>query len=69
LCGVAIVNLTTGEQVGLLEFTSGCQELYDVEFLPNVQRPTLLNLEKPAVRQAFVAPNLAYWLRPSSQIQ
>lgn len=68
LCGVAIVDLTTGEQVGMLEFTNGCQELYDVEFLPNIHRPTLLNLEKPAVRQAFVAPDLAYWLRPSAQI-
>jgi uncharacterized protein (TIGR03032 family) len=68
LCGVALVNLTTGALVGLLEFTNGCQELYDVEFLSNIHRPTILNVEKPAVRQAFVAPDLAYWLRPSSEI-
>ncbi len=36
LCGVAIVDLHNGQTVGMLEFTAGCQELYAVQFLPNV---------------------------------
>ncbi|MBW4637263.1 MAG: TIGR03032 family protein [Gloeocapsa sp. UFS-A4-WI-NPMV-4B04] len=68
LCGVAVVDLSSGEVVGMLEFTTGCQELYDVGFLPGVLCPTILNSQKSEIRQAFTAPEFAYWLRPSSQI-
>ncbi|WP_199349124.1 TIGR03032 family protein [Microcoleus sp. FACHB-SPT15] len=68
LCGVAVVDLRSGQLVGMLEFTAGCQELYDVEFLPSVLRPTILNNERPEMRQAFTAPEFSYWLRPSSQM-
>ncbi len=68
LCAVAVVDIRNGQQVGLFEFTAGCTELYDVQFLPGVYRPMILNLEKDAVRQAFTAPEFAYWLRPSSEI-
>lgn len=68
LCGVAIVDLGTGKQVGWLEFPQGCQELYGVQFLPQQLRPMILNSEKPEMQQAFTAPELAYWLRPSAEI-
>jgi hypothetical protein len=32
-----------------------------------VFRPTILNDAKEASRQAFTAPDVAYWLRPSSE--
>ncbi|NEQ21969.1 MAG: TIGR03032 family protein, partial [Microcoleus sp. SIO2G3] len=69
LCGVAVVDLRSGQLLGMLEFTAGCQELYDVEFLPSVLRPTILNNERPEMRQAFTAPEFSYWLRPSSQMK
>jgi uncharacterized protein (TIGR03032 family) len=65
-CGVAIVDLPTGRQVGLFEFTGGATELYDVQFLPGVLRPMILNSEKAATREAVTAPEFAYWLRPSA---
>jgi len=68
LCGVAIVDLRQGTLTGMLEFTTGCHELYDVKFLPGLQRPMLLNLDKPAVREAIATPDFAYWLRPSKQL-
>jgi hypothetical protein len=43
--------------------------LYEVQFLAGVQRPTVLNLQQPAVRDAFPAPEFSYWLRPSKMIQ
>jgi uncharacterized protein (TIGR03032 family) len=69
LCGVAVIDLASGKTAGMFEFTTGCQELYDVQFLPGVRRPTVLNLEKDAVRQAFTAPEFSYWLRPSAEIK
>jgi uncharacterized protein (TIGR03032 family) len=65
-CGVAVVDLRSGRLAGLFEFTSGCEELYDVQFLPGVGRPTVLNLQKEAVRQAMTNPDSSFWLRPSS---
>ena len=38
-CGVAVVDVRNGRQLGFFEFTGGCEELYDVEFLPGVQPP------------------------------
>jgi uncharacterized protein (TIGR03032 family) len=68
LCGVSIIDLRNGQVVGMIEFTSGCQELFEVQFLPNVRRPMILNLDKSAARDAFTAPEFSYWLRPSNEI-
>jgi uncharacterized protein (TIGR03032 family) len=67
LCGVAVVEIRSGREVGLFEFTSGCEEIYDVQFLPGAMRPMILSLEKPAARQAITNPDSCFWLRPSSE--
>jgi len=69
LCGVAVIDLRTGAWIGMFEFTEGCEELYDVRFLPGVRRPMILNLEKPAVRSAITNPDSSFWLRASSEIR
>lgn len=68
LCGIVVVDLRSGAEVGRLEFTSGVQEIYDVQFLPGVARAMILNLDREAARQAFTAPEFAYWLRPSARL-
>ena len=67
-CGIAVVDLRIGKNVGFFEFTEGCEELFEIQFLPGARRPMILNLEKPQVRQAVSNPESAYWLRPSSVI-
>jgi len=67
VCGVAVVELSTGRQAGMLEFTDGCDELYDVQFLPGLIRPSIVNLEHRASRQAVTAPEAAYWLYEEPQ--
>ncbi len=67
-CGVAVVEVRTGRQLGLFEFTEGCSELFDVRFLSDVRRPMILSAEKEATRQAVTAPEFAYWLRPSAVV-
>jgi uncharacterized protein (TIGR03032 family) len=68
-CGVAVVDIRTGQEGGFFEFTAGCEEIYDVEFLPGLTRPMILNLDKPAARQAISNPESSFWLRPSSEIR
>jgi len=69
LCGVAVVDLRSGTTIGMFEFTAGCEELYDIAFLPGARRPMILNLQKPAAYQAMTSPDSSYWLRPSAEIQ
>jgi len=38
-CGLAIVDLQAGKQVGLLEFQSGVDEIFDVQMLPGIRNP------------------------------
>jgi len=67
-CGVAVVDVRTGTLSGMFEFSAGCDEIYDVQFLPGVRRPMILNLGNPAVRQAVTHPESSWWLRPSAEI-
>jgi uncharacterized protein (TIGR03032 family) len=60
-CGVAIVDLADGRTVGTLEFTSGCSELYEVQWLPGRRRPMILNPERMEKVQAFLTPQQG-WL-------
>lgn len=69
LCGLAVVDLLSGQHIGTMEFTAGCHEIYDVRFLPGIHRPNILNLDKPAVFDAFPAPDFNYWLRPSAEVK
>lgn len=39
--GVALVDLSSGRQTGLLEFTQGGNEVYEVLFLPQLKQPDL----------------------------
>lgn len=70
ICGVAAVNTRTGQCLGMLRFTSGAVELYDVAFLPGIFRPAILNHQKPASREAITAPQFAYWIqdRPAESL-
>lgn len=38
-CGLAIIDLQTATQVGLLEFQSGVDEIFDVQLLPGIRNP------------------------------
>ncbi len=67
-CGVAVVDVQNGSQVGRLAFTGGATEVYDVQVLPTVRRPTLLNRDIESWQHALTAPGFAYWLRPSNVI-
>ncbi len=68
LCGVAVVDLRSGAEVGRFEFMAGCEELYDVQFLSGVRRPMVLNIEKTEAHQAMTHPEASWWLRPSSEL-
>jgi uncharacterized protein (TIGR03032 family) len=67
-CGVVVVDLASGAEAGTFEFTSGCEELFDVHFLPGTSRPMILNLDKEAARAAVTNPESSFWLRASNEL-
>ena len=40
-CGVAVVDLVSGATIGLLEFHTGIEEIFDVQLVPGVRSPVL----------------------------
>ncbi|MDB5385608.1 MAG: hypothetical protein JWM11_1254 [Planctomycetaceae bacterium] len=68
LCGLGVVDLGTGNLVATFQFTSGCTEIYDIQFLPGMRTPNILNLTQEPTRQAFTAPDFSYWLRPENML-
>lgn len=42
-CGVGVIDLATGDTVATLEFTSGLEEIFDVQVLPGSRRVALGN--------------------------
>lgn len=63
VCGAAVVEVGSGRHVGNFEFTGGAEELYDVQFLHGVVRPSILNREKDVVVEVITSPEFSYWLR------
>jgi len=68
-CGLAVIDVRNGQLIGTFEFTAGCTELYDVQFLPETRTPTVFNSEDSTTREAFTAPEFSYWLRPENVIR
>jgi uncharacterized protein (TIGR03032 family) len=69
LCGIAVIDLARGVSVGMMTFTSGCTEIYDLRFLPGIQRPSVLNLEQDAGRLAVSVPDCWWWLPPPEKAE
>jgi uncharacterized protein (TIGR03032 family) len=59
-CGLAVVDLATGNNLGMLDFTEGCDELYDVHFIAGTVRPSILTRRNELARQSVTAPDFAY---------
>ena len=55
-CGVAVVDLRSGEVVASLEFHTAVEEIFDVQLLPGVRFPEVMGFQKDTVQHAFVVP-------------
>jgi uncharacterized protein (TIGR03032 family) len=53
-CGVAVVDIRNGRVVGMIEFESTVQELFDVQLLPGVRFPAVVGFNKETIQCACV---------------
>jgi uncharacterized protein (TIGR03032 family) len=58
-CGVAAVDLRSGSVVGMLEFQSAVEEIFDVQLLPGMRYPEVVGFQKEDVFHTFVVPPAA----------
>ncbi|MEP6948917.1 MAG: TIGR03032 family protein [Ginsengibacter sp.] len=62
-CGVEIIHLPTGANVGNIRYQQSVEEIYDVQILPDCMRPGILNHTTTTHRLALHTPETAFWAR------
>jgi len=55
-CGVAVVDLRTGQMIGLLEFQTAVEEIFDVQLLRGARFPEVVGFQKEMIHHTFVIP-------------
>lgn len=60
-CGVEIIHLPTGANVGHIRYQTSVEEIYDVQILPNTLRPGVLNHTTDTHRLALHTEEAAFW--------
>jgi uncharacterized protein (TIGR03032 family) len=55
-CGVAAVDLKRGHLVGLLEFQTAVEEIFDVQLLPGIRFPEVVGFQKESLLHTFIIP-------------
>ena len=55
-CGIYAIDLASGGVAGFIRFESGCDELFDVQVLPNRRRVNVVGFSKDTINGIFVLP-------------
>lgn len=55
-CGVAVIDLRSGQTIAFLEFQSAVEEIFDVQLLYGVQFPEVLGFQQETIQHTFVVP-------------
>ena len=61
--GVLILHLPTNKIVGVLEYESSVDEIFDVQVIPNSKRPGIMNTINPDHSLSLVLPNRSFWAK------
>ena len=64
--GIKVLHLPTGALVGEIKYHSSVDEIYDIQVLPNIKRPGILNTQNDFYNLALHLPNATYWGKPNS---
>jgi uncharacterized protein (TIGR03032 family) len=56
-CGVAVVDLRTGQCTAVLEFQTAVEEIFDVQLLPGLRFPEVVGFQKETFHHTFIIPH------------
>jgi len=55
-CGIAVLDLRSGQTIAFLEFQSAVEEIFDVQLLPTLRFPEVIGFQQEAINHTFVVP-------------
>lgn len=64
--GIAVVHLPTGAYVGSIQYKMSVDEIYDIQVLPDMLRPGILNTLKPDYKLGLSTPQTTFWAKMDS---
>jgi uncharacterized protein (TIGR03032 family) len=56
-CGVAVVDLRSGQVIAFLEFQTTVEEIFDVQLLPGMRFPEVIGFQQETIQHTFVVPS------------
>ena len=59
--GIAIVHLPTGSFCGEIKYHNSVDEIYDIEVVPDLLRPNIVNSIMPESKMGISIPNQSFW--------
>jgi len=59
--GITVLHLPTAAIVGKLTFQMTVDEIYDIQVLPNLLRPNIVNTYGDTHHQALIIPQTTFW--------
>ncbi len=64
--GILIIHLETGSLVGKIVYGSSVDEIYDVQILPELMRPSIINTISEDYKQGISIPDKTFWARKNT---
>lgn len=55
-CGIAVIDLRTGQTIATVDFQTAIEEIFDVQLLPGIRYPEVVGFQKEALHHTFVVP-------------
>jgi uncharacterized protein (TIGR03032 family) len=57
-CGIAVVDLRSGQVIAFLEFQSAVEEIFDVQLLPGIRFPEVIGFQQDTIQNTFIVPHV-----------
>lgn len=55
-CGIAVVDLRSGQLIASLDFQTAVEEIFDVQLLPGIRFPEVMGFQKDTLLHTFIIP-------------
>lgn len=65
--GIIILHEPTRSMVGQIKYETSVEEIFDVQVIPGVRRPGILNTEKSIYKMAVSSPEGSFWGEGNTQ--
>ncbi len=55
-CGIAVLDLRSGQTIAFLEFQTAVEEVFDVQLLPSLRFPEVIGFQQETLHHTFIVP-------------